>query len=137
MSIWGDMLDRGTGEKIKKEDLIADPLGTLEKSVIVYIGPVDRTVFPTMPAEKGQLYYVKDEVTIEGVTFPAGSGIVYDGTKWVNVGGYTVERVDANIDYLKPDSGLEYIPEPPRITIAAYDDDGVYVPKSIGWKNNF
>jgi len=25
MSIWGDMLDRGTGEKIKKEDIIPFP----------------------------------------------------------------------------------------------------------------
>ena len=132
MSVWGDMLDRGTGEKIKKEDFITDSLGTLEKSVIVYMGPVDRTVFPTMPAERGQLYYTKDEIIIEGVTFPAGSIILYDGTKWVNVGGYyTIERVDANINYLKPDCGLEYNPEPPRITIATYDDDRAYVSKPI------
>ena len=25
MSVWGDMLDRGTGEKIKKEDIIPFP----------------------------------------------------------------------------------------------------------------
>ena len=102
MSVWGDILDRGAGETMRKEDEhriweFSDPL----PKPITFVGNIDESTIPSIPTA-GQLYFTNDEVTINGVTFPSGCMLLYDGNTWHNIGDYVHQSVDANIGYYQP-----------------------------------
>lgn len=101
MSIWGEMRHRSAGKQIRKEDEqniqeFSDPA-----TPITFVGNIDESTIPSIPTA-GQLYFTNNEVNINGVTFPSGCMLLYDGTKWINVGDFVHQRVDANIGYYQP-----------------------------------
>lgn len=102
MSIWGEMRQRSAGKQIRKEDEqnvweFSDPL----PKPITFVGNIDESTIPSIPTAR-QLYFTNNEVTINGVTFPSGCLLLYDGTKWINVGYFVHQRIAANIGYYQP-----------------------------------
>lgn len=89
MSAWGDMMRRGAGEEVRTEDIYDNPLVT--DNPITFIGNIDKSTIPSIPTA-GQLYSTNDEVTINGVTFPSGCLLLYDGTKWINVCDFLINH---------------------------------------------
>ena len=99
MSIWGEMLNRSTGDAMRKEDkIIADPL---TQQPLVFAGNIDEGTIPSAP-KGGQIFYTNDVVTINGIEYPSGCMVLYDGTNWINVGDFVHQRVDTNIGYWQP-----------------------------------
>lgn len=100
MSIWGEMRHRSAGKQTRKEDELqnvwefSDPL----PQPITFVGNIDKQSIPSIPTS-GQLYFTNDEVMIDGEVFPSGCMLLYDGTKWINVGDFVHQRVDTNIGY--------------------------------------
>ena len=100
MSAWGEMRRRSAGKQTRKEDELqnvwefSDPL----PQPITFVGNIDKQPIPSIPTS-GQLYFTNDEVMIDGEVFPSGCMLLYDGTKWINVGDFVHQRVDANIGY--------------------------------------
>ena len=87
---------------MRKEDKIsiqeiADPL----TQPITFVGNIDKQSIPSAP-EGGQIFYTNDVVKINGIEYPSGCMLLYDGTKWINVGDFVHQRVDANIGYYQP-----------------------------------
>lgn len=103
MSIWGEMRHRSAGKQIRKEDELNIQEFSDLSTPITFVGNIDKSTIPSIPTA-GQLYVTNDEVTINGVIYPSGCMLLYDGTNWVNVGDFTHQRVDANIGYYTPDS---------------------------------
>lgn len=103
MSVWGNILDRGVGEKIRKEDEFQNDqeFSDLLSQPLVFAGNIDEGTIPSAP-KGGQIFYTNDVVTINGIEYPSGCMILYDGTKWINVGDVVHQRVDANIGYYQP-----------------------------------
>ncbi len=96
MSIWTDIQARSAGEIKRKEDEFQN-----DQEPITFVGNIDESTIPSIPTS-GQLYFTNNEVSINGVTFPSGCMLLYDGTKWINVGDFVHQRVDANIGYYQP-----------------------------------
>ena len=82
MSIWSDIEDRSAGITIRKEDEYQDICEFSDP--ITYVGNIDLSTIPSCP-KTGQLYYVQDTVSINGVTFPSGCMILFDGNNWHNI----------------------------------------------------
>ena len=89
MSAWGDMMRRGAGEEIRTEDIHNDPLKDIDltNNPITFVGNIDKSDIPNVP-ESGQVYMTNDKVTINGVEYPSGCMLIYDGNTWHNVGDY-------------------------------------------------
>ena len=103
MSIWSDIQARSAGEIKRKEDEFQNDqeFSDLLSQPITFVGNIDESTIPSIPTA-GQLYFTNNEVSINGVTFPSGCMLLYDGTKWINVGDFVHQRVDANIGYYQP-----------------------------------
>ncbi len=102
MSVWNDIRKRSNGSEIKKEDEyqniqefsdIVNPL--------IYVGIINQSAIPSHP-ETGQIYYVQDTVSINGITFPSGGMILFDGNNWYNIGIFQETKIDSNIGYYQP-----------------------------------
>ena len=100
MSIWSDIQARSAGEIKRKEDEFQNDqeFSDLLSQPITFVGNIDKQSIPSIPTS-GQLYFTNDEVMIDGEVFPSGCMLLYDGTKWINVGDFVHQRVDANIGY--------------------------------------
>lgn len=96
MSTWGDMLDRGAGEKCRKEDDILTIEGDLNQGV-TYSGTIRQSLFPSNP-RTGQYYITTDDITVDGVQYHNGDLLMYDGNHWQSI-GYIPIRVDAIPDF--------------------------------------
>jgi len=103
MSVWGEMLNRSTGDAMRKEDELqnvwefSDPL----TQPLVFAGNIDKGTIPSAP-KGGQIFYTNDVVTINGIEYPSGCMLLYDGNTWHNMGDFVHQRVDANIGYYQP-----------------------------------
>ena len=99
MSIWSDIQDRSAGVIKRKEDEyqefsdISNPL--------TYVGNIDQSTIPSFPSA-GQVYHTNDTVSINGVTFPSGCMILFDGNNWYNIGIFQETKIDSNIGYYQP-----------------------------------
>lgn len=103
MSLWADIQRRSAGEAMRKEDEhriweFSDPLPS---QPIVFVGNIDKQSIPSAP-EGGQIFYTNDVVKINGIEYPSGCMLLYDGTKWINVGDFVNQSVAANIGYYQP-----------------------------------
>ena len=89
MSAWGDMMRRGAGEETRTEDIYDNPLKDIDlaSSPITFVGNIEKSGIPNVP-ESGQVYMTNDKVTIDGVEYPYGCMLIYDGNTWHNVGDY-------------------------------------------------
>ena len=104
MSAWGDMMRRGAGEETRIEDRIdVQEINDRLSQPITFVGIIDNSGLPNVPAS-GQVYMTNDKVTINGVEYPSGCMLVYDGNTWHNIGDYRYQVVDAanNIGYYQP-----------------------------------
>ena len=106
MSAWGDMMRRGAGEEIRTEDIYNNPLKDIDltDNPLIFVGNIDKSGIPNAP-ESGQVYITNDAVTINGVEYPSGCMILYDGNTWCNIGDYyRYQVVDAanHIGYYQP-----------------------------------
>lgn len=97
MSLFGNMVDRGRGELIKKEDELqnvwefSDPIDSIRPQPITFVGKFNG--FPDAPIS-GQLYYVEDDATIDGVKYNKGEMLLYDGTYWHVINQYSHQVLD-------------------------------------------
>jgi hypothetical protein len=100
MSAWDEMRERGAGKLTRRENEIQDVFEFSDPlpQPITFVGNIDKSTIPSIPTA-GQLYFTNDVVTINGVEYPSGCMLLYDGTKWINVGDFVHQRVDANIGY--------------------------------------
>lgn len=102
MSIWSDIEDRSAGKIKRKEDEyqdiceFSDPVNPL-----TYVGIIDLSTIPSCP-KTGQIYYVQDTVSINGITFPSGCMILFDGNNWHNIGIFQETKIDSNLGYYQP-----------------------------------
>lgn len=103
MSAWGEMRKRSSGELIRKEDKTEEE--NLWRNIfdqsIIYAGNIDKFNFPKSP-NPGEVYFVQEGITIDNMYYAPSSMLLYDGKKWINVGVFTHERIDSNIDYYTP-----------------------------------
>ena len=97
MSAWGEMRRRSIGKLKRKEDeYILDVEGSLEQG-ITYSGTINQSTIPSNP-HTGQYYITVGDTIIEGVQYPSGVVLMYDGNRWVNIGLGMPLRVDADAD---------------------------------------
>lgn len=105
MSIWGDIRKRGLGQEIKKEDQVNENLWESSEPItqqpLVFAGIIDKNNIPSLPAS-GQLFFTNDTIIINGVTYPSGSMLLFDGKSWHNVGDFMHQSIDASIGYYNP-----------------------------------
>lgn len=107
MSVWRDLRKRSSGEVLRREDRLTDPLEEVKNQLsdpITFVGNIDKSGIPNVP-ESGQVYITNDAVTINGVEYPSGCMLIYDGNTWHNVGDYyRYQVVDAanHIGYYQP-----------------------------------
>ena len=94
MSVWGDILDRGVGEKCRKEDGILTTEEVLNQS-ITYNGTINQSTIPSNP-HTGQYYITVGDTIIGGVQYPSGVVLMYDGNRWINIGLEMPLRVDTD-----------------------------------------
>lgn len=108
MSTWGEMRRRSAGKQIRKEDEnkiwweSSEAVNQLNQP-ITFVGNIDKQSIPSAP-EGGQIFFTNDVVTINGVEYPSGCILLYDGNTWHNMGDYVHQRVDTNIGYYIPDT---------------------------------
>ena len=105
MSIWDDIRKRGLGQETKKEDQVDENLWEFSDPVeqpLVFSGTIDKNNIPSLPAS-GQLYFTNDKVIINGVTYPSGCMLLFDGKSWHNVvGDFMHQSIDAGVGYYNP-----------------------------------
>lgn len=95
MSAWGDMMRRSSGQLKRKEDeYILDVEGALDQN-ITYNGIINQSTIPSNP-HTGQYYITMGDTIIEGVQYPSGIALMYDGNRWVNIGLEMPLRVDTD-----------------------------------------
>ena len=108
MSAWGEMRRRSAGKLTRKEDELQDieESSDILSQPITFVGNIDKQSIPSAP-EGGQIFYTNDVITINGIEYPSGCMLLYDGNTWHNMGDYLHQRVDANIGYYMPDTVQE------------------------------
>lgn len=100
MSVWTDMMDRGTGDLKKKEDIETyGPYVTkaeIDKLVqpIIFIGTVDKKGFPKgFVPQIGQMVCINEDCQFG----KKGEVMIYTGNDWVNL---TVDQTTSVNSYL-------------------------------------
>lgn len=108
MSLWSDIQARSAGEIKRKEDEYQNnqESSDLLSQPITFVGNIDKQSIPSAP-KGGQIFYTNDVITINGIEYPSGCMLLYDGNTWYNMGDYLHQRVDANIGYYMPDTVQE------------------------------
>ena len=84
MSIWADIQDRSCGLKDRKEDKIFPDVVPIAGN-ITFAGTLN-TSFPNPVYQKGKMYILEDNLTIDGVTYHNGDLIIYTGHRWEKIG---------------------------------------------------
>lgn len=73
-------------------------------SAYIYQGDVETFQnLPTQGVQKGWVYNVKAEFTLGGATYPAGTDVAWDGTKWNTLGG-SLKGYVRKVNNVVPDS---------------------------------
>lgn len=73
-------------------------------SAYIYQGDVETFQnLPTQGVQKGWVYNVKAEFTLNGAQYPAGTDVAWDGTKWNTLGG-SLKGYVRKVNNVTPDS---------------------------------
>lgn len=73
-------------------------------SAYIYQGDVETFQnLPTQGVQKGWVYNVKAEFTLDGAQYPAGTDVAWDGTKWNTLGG-SLKGYVRKVNNVTPDS---------------------------------
>ena len=92
----------------RKEDKVtgvfefSDSIDSIRQQPITFVGKFNG--FPDAPIS-GQLYYVEDDATIDGVKYNKGEMLLYDGTYWHVINTYSHQNVNVGIGYYQPIQG--------------------------------